>query len=98
MKQLLLKSVFVDLQSVCDKSIDFIISEDFVDFLDSIDPIESTDSIDIIDSIDSILVPHKETANTHTTHKGAPSAAPSVLLFCLCVWCECWRSLCVAQV
>ena len=41
-----------------------------IDFLDSIDSVESTDSIDIIDSIDSILVPHKETANIHTTHKG----------------------------
>ena len=55
----------------------------------------------------------KETANIHTTHKGrtkvpmgrrASRAAPSVLLFVrakrapLCVWCECWRSLCVAQV
>ena len=40
-------------------------------FLDSIDSIESTDSINIIASIDSILVPHKETANIHTTHKGA---------------------------
>ena len=38
--------------------------------IDSIDSTESTDSIDIIDSIDSILVPHKETANIHTTHKG----------------------------
>ena len=44
---------------------------DYTDFLDSIDSTESTDSIDIIDSIDSILVPHKETANIHTTHKGA---------------------------
>ena len=39
-------------------------------FLDSIHSTESTDSIDIIDSIDSILVPHRETANIHTTHKG----------------------------
>ena len=82
-------------------------------FLDSIDSIESTDSIDITDSIDSMLVPHKETANIHTTHKGARAsrartkvpmgrrasrAAPSVLLFSLCVLCECWQSLCVAQV
>ena len=44
---------------------------DYTDFLDSIDSTEFTDSIDIIDSIDSILVPHKETANIHTTHKGA---------------------------
>ena len=43
-------------------------SLDYTDFLDSID---STESTDIIDSIDSILVPHKETANIHTTHKGA---------------------------
>ena len=43
-------------------------------FLDSVDSTESTDSIDIIDSIDSILVPHKETANIHTTHKGARAA------------------------
>ena len=47
-------------------------------FLDSIDSTESTDSTDIIDSIDSILVPHKETANIHTTHKGArASRAPT---------------------
>ena len=46
-------------------------AENSIDSLDSIDSIESTDSIDIIDSIDSILVPHKETANIHTTHKGA---------------------------
>ena len=46
--------------------------------IDSIDSTESTDSIDIIDSIDSILVPHKETANIHTTHKGArASRAPT---------------------
>ena len=44
-------------------------------FLDSIDSVESTDSIDIIDSIDSILVPHKETANIHTTHKGRARCA-----------------------
>ena len=43
-------------------------SLDYTDFLDSID---STESTDIIDSIDSILEPHKETANIHTTHKGA---------------------------
>ena len=42
-------------------------SLDYTEFLDSID---STESTDIIDSIDSILVPHKETANIHTTHKG----------------------------
>ena len=35
------------------------------------DSVDSTDSIEIIDSIDSILVPHKETATIHTTHKGA---------------------------
>ena len=34
--------------------------------------------MDIIDSIDSTLVPHKETANIHTTHKGArASRAPT---------------------
>ena len=54
--------------------------------IDSLVSIESTDSIDIKDSIDSILVPHKETANIHTTHKGktkVPMGAkpPSVLLF-----------------
>ena len=70
-----------------------------------IDPTESTDSLDIIDSIDSILVPHKETANIHTTHKGeqntdgggAEGAAPigtfvrarSARPFVW--WCECWR-------
>ena len=79
---------------------DLIISEDSadsLDFLDSIDSTESTDSIDIIDSIDFVLVPRKETANIHTTHKGitkvpmgrrAKRAAPSVLLFArapLCV-------------
>ena len=95
--------------------LDFKDSIDSLDSTDSIDSIESTDSIDIIDSIDSILVPHKETANIHTTHKGARALRarankstdgggalrappPSVLLFSLCVWCECWRSLCVAQV
>ena len=69
-------------------------SLDYTEFLDSID---STESTDIIDSIDSILVPHKETANIHTTHKGARAsrartkvpmgaAPPSVLLFApLCV-------------
>ena len=46
-------------------------SIDSLDVLDSTDSIEVTDSMDIIDSIDSILVPHKETANIHTTHKGA---------------------------
>ena len=50
--------------------LDFKDSIDSLDSTDSIDSIESTDSIDIIDSIDSILVPHKETANIHTTHKG----------------------------
>ena len=50
----------------------------YTDFLDSTDSIEVTASIDIIDSIDSILVPHKETANIHTTHKGArASRAPT---------------------
>ena len=67
--------------------VDFI---EFIDSIDFIDSIESTDSIDIIDSIDSILVPHKETANIHTTHKGrtkvpmgaaAKPPPPSVLLF-----------------
>ena len=48
---------------------------DYTVFLDSIDSTGSTDSIDIIDSIDSILVPHKETANIHTTHKGARARA-----------------------
>ena len=85
------KTLFLDIKD----------SIDSLDSTDSIDSIESTDSIDIIDSIDSILVPHKETANIHTTHKGAraaraqttvpmgaaPSAPPpSVLLFFpLCV-------------
>jgi len=43
-------------------------SSDYTKFLDSID---STESTDVIDSIDSILVPHKETASIHTTHKVA---------------------------
>ena len=64
-------------------------SSDYTDFLDSID---STESTDIIHSIDSILVPHKETANIHTTHKGkakvpmgAAPKPPSALLLSLCV-------------
>ena len=68
------KVLLFGLKIACDKSIDLIISEDSpdsLDSLDSIDSMESTDSIDIIDSIDSILVTHKETANIHTTHKGA---------------------------
>ena len=47
--------------------------QNLIGFLDSIDSIESTDSINIIDSL---LVPHKKTANIHTTHKGARSAPP----------------------
>ena len=49
---------------------DFLNFTGSLDVLDSTDSIEVTDSMDIIDSIDSILVPHKETANIHTTHKG----------------------------
>ena len=45
-------------------------SIDSLGVVDSSDSIEVADFINIIDSIGSILVPHKETANIHTTHKG----------------------------
>ena len=82
-----LSADFVTLSADCvTLSADFVTLFGSIDYLDSIDSIESADSIDIIDSIDSILVPHKETANIHTTHKGrtkVPMGAwpPSVLLF-----------------
>ena len=72
------------------------------DFLDSID---STESTDIIDSIDSILVPQRVRQHSHQTQRENKSTAgrtqrrrPIGTFVTLCVWCECWRSLCVAQV
>ena len=77
----MLKTCFPDYTDFLDSTD----SIDSLDVLDSTDSIEVTDSMDIIDSIDSTLVPHKETANIHTTHKGrtkVPMGAwpPSVLL------------------
>ena len=96
----MLKLIFPDYTDFLDSTD----SIDSLDVLDSTDSIEVTDSMDIIDSIDSILVPHKETA----THKGktkVPMGRSPIGTFvrarsarALCVWCECWRSLCVAQV
>ena len=84
-------------------SIDSIGSIDCIDSIDSIESEDSTDSIDsidFIDSIDSILVPHKRPpAFTPHTKSRADSTdggkPPLVVSFSLCVWCECWRHVCV---
>ena len=73
---------------------------DSIDSVESEDSTNSIDSIDFIDSIDSILVPHKRppafTPHTKGTRDSTDGGKPPLVVsFPICVWCECWRHVCV---